>query len=386
MSSTTLRLVWGIFAVGMCLMPLTAKAEAEEAFLKAPQIITKPGKDHKGSSRNFQGIPSLARSPEGRLWAVWYGGIGKGEDHHNYVILVTSDDDGKSWSDAVAVVDPDGEGPVRAYDPELWIDPNGKLWFFWAQAIGHEGTIAGVWAMTTDEPEQPSPTWSAPQRLTDGIMMCKPTVLSTGEWLLPASTWRKTDNSAKAVVSTDQGKTWRVKGACNVPMQVRSYDEHMLVEKQDGRLWLLARTNYGIGESISTDHGKTWPELKKSSIAHANARFFIRRLNSKNLLLVKHGPIDTQTGREQLTAFISEDDGKTWPHSMLLDERKGVSYPDGVQAKDGTIYIIYDRNRRSDKEVLMARFTEEDVRNGKLTSKKGALRLIINAVGKPGMN
>jgi predicted neuraminidase len=299
---------------------------------------------------------------------------------------VTSNDDGQSWSDAALVIDPDGDGPARAYDPELWLDPTGKLWIFWAQAIGHAGSIAGVWAMTTDRPDEAAPTWSAPRRLTNGIMMCKPTVLSTGEWVLPASTWRKTDDSAKAVVSTDQGKTWTVRGACNVPVKTRSFDEHMFVEKLDGTLWLLVRTNYGIGESFSTDRGKTWPELKKSSIAHTNSRFFIRRLKSKNLLLVKHGPIDMQTGRSHLTAFVSDDDGKTWPYSLMLDERNGVSYPDGVEAEDGTIYIIYDRNRTKDKEILLARFTEEDVRNGKLTSKNGALRLLVNAAGKPGSN
>ena len=32
----------------------------------------------------------------------------------------------------------------------------------------------------------------------------------------------------------------------------RQFDEHMFVERKDGSLWLLVRTNYGIGESIST--------------------------------------------------------------------------------------------------------------------------------------
>jgi len=29
----------------------------------------------------------------------------------------------------------------------------------------------------------------------------------------------------------------------------------------------------------------------------------------------------------------------------LLDGREKVTYPDGVQAQDGTIYLIYDYNR-----------------------------------------
>ena len=49
---------------------------------------------------------------------------------------------------------------------------------------------------------------------------------------------------------------------------------------------LLVRTKYGIGESVSTDRGKTWAELTPTKLAHPSARFFIRRLDSGKLLLV----------------------------------------------------------------------------------------------------
>ena len=51
----------------------------------------------------------------------------------------------------------------------------------------------------------------------------------------------------------------------------------------------------------------------------------------------------------------------SWQGGLVLDERPGISYPDGFQAPDGTITISYDRNRSTDGEILMARFTEEDV-------------------------
>lgn len=347
-------------------------------FLEPPQIVSNPGPDHDGSTRLFQGIPSIARSPQGRLWAIWYGGRGAGEDHLNYVVLVTSGDDGRTWSNEALVIDPDDDGPVRAFDPEVWLDPDGRLWVFWAQSIGLDGTIAGVWALTTDNPDDENPQWSEPRRLTDGIMMCKPIVLSTGEWVLPASTWWKTDNSAKAVVSTDRGRTWQVRGACDVPKDARNCDEHMIVERNDGQLWMLVRTTYGIGESFSNDRGYTWSPLEPSSIAHPTSRFFIRRLHSGNLLLVKHGPMDERIDRRDLTAYLSKDDGQTWVGGLLLDERRGVSYPDGVQAPDGTIYIIYDYSRTGDKTILMARFTERDVTEGHCVSDKAALRVMVN--------
>src|SRR5690606_35410878 len=164
--------------------------------------------------------------------------------------------DGKSWQE-VLVVDPDGDGPVRAFDPELWIAPDGKLRWFWAQARQHDATLGGVWYVEIADPESAAPTPGQPIRATDGVMMCKPIVLSSGEWVLPASTWRKTDNSAKMVVSTDAGNNWSIRWAANVPPQNRVFDEQMFVERRDRSLWMLVRTNYGIGESISRDRGKT---------------------------------------------------------------------------------------------------------------------------------
>ncbi len=60
----------------------------------------------------------------------------------------------------------------------------------------------------------------------------------------------------------------------------------------------------------------------------------------------------------------------------MLDERKGISYPDGFQAPDGTIYISYDRNRATDGEILLARFTEEDVLAKELVGPKSKLKML----------
>jgi hypothetical protein len=350
---------------------------AEPVFLAPPQYVGPPQPQHAVTNRAFQGIPSMAVTPGGRLWADWYAGKTPSEDQNNYVVLSTSGDNGATWRE-VLVVDPDGEGPVRSFDPELWMAPDGELRVFWAQAQGHEATLGGVWCLQTAEPEAEQPTWEKPVRVTDGVMMCKPLVLTTGEWVLPASTWRRTDRSAKMVVSTDQGQTWAIRGACQVPVADRAFDEHIFVERKDGSLWLLARTKYGIGESVSTDRGVTWPELTASALAHPSARFFITRLHSGNLLLVKHGPIRERTGRSHLTAFISADDGRTWSGGLLLDERDGVSYPDGQQTADGLIRIIYDYSRTRARQILMATFREADVAAGEAVSDAVRLRQLVS--------
>jgi len=357
---------------------LAADESPNDAFMAPPQHIASPRlPDHAPTNRAFQGIPSLAVAPEGRLWANWYAGVTPAEDHNNYVVVSTSGDAGDSWTEAL-VIDPDGSGPVRAFDPELWLAPTGRLYVFWAQTTGHDGSVAGVWCIHTNGPDAAQPKWSEPHRLTDGIMMCKPTVLSTGEWILPASTWRNTDSSARLVVSSDQGDSWSLRGSCNVPKDVRAFDEHMITERRDGSLWMLARTKYGIGESVSTDRGATWPDLAPSKIAHPSARFFIRRLVSGNLLLVKHGALDKSSGRSHLTAYVSKDDGATWGGGLLLDERKSVSYPDGQQTSDGRIHIIYDFSRTGDRYILMATFREKDVNAGKQMSEDVQLRQLVS--------
>ncbi|MGE4488739.1 MAG: sialidase family protein [Kiritimatiellales bacterium] len=358
------------------LTTLIARAE-QAAFLNPPAYIAPPDSQHAVTNRGVTMVSSMAVTPGGRLWAVWYAGVTPGEDQNNYVVLATSGDDGKTWRETLAI-DPDGSGPVRAFDPEIWMTPDGTLYVFWAQTVGHDGTVAGVWTLKITNPEDAKPAYEAPKRLTDGVMMCKPIVLSSGEWVLPVSTWRKTDHSARMVVSSNQGKTWNVRGACNVPENVRSFDEHMIVERKNGSLWLLARTNYGIGESVSTDRGKTWPVLTPSSIPHTSSRFFITRLQSGNLLLVKHGPMNQKTGRSHLMAFISKNDGKTWSGGLLLDERSGISYPDGQQVADGTIYITYDYGRTAERNILFTSFQEEDAAAGRNVSDRVRLPQIIS--------
>jgi len=133
--------------------------------------------------------------------------------------------------------------------------------------------------------------------------------------------------------------------------------------------------HYGIGESVSQDRGTTWPKLVPSAIAHPSARFFVSRLASGNLLLVKHGPIAEKTDRSHLTAHVSTDDGKTWQGGLLLDERSGVSCPDGQQTPDGLIRIIYDFSRTGDRDILMATFREEGATAGRDASGLVRLRL-----------
>jgi hypothetical protein len=367
--------------------------EYPDAALEPVALNLSPGAEYHSRHRQWQGIPSLDRTANGTLWATWYSG-GKTEDADNYVLVVRSEDGGASWSQPVLVVDPPGR--VRAYDSNLWTDPLGRLWLCWSQSYEEvfDGR-AGVWFSRCDDPSASRPCWSAPRRLCHGVMLNKPTVLSTGEWLFPAGLWAPSiwmsaekpcftrhadlagERFSNVYVTCDQGETFALRGRADIPERV--FDEHMIIERGDGSLWLLARTAQGIGESFSTDGGRTWSLGQDSGLGGPNSRFFIRRLDSGNLLLVNHVEY---TGRNNLTALLSEDDGRSWPYRLLLDGRQDVSYPDGLQAPDGTIQIIYDHERYGAKEILLASFTEEDVRAGQPASDQCRLQHLVNRAGE----
>ncbi|HPN84482.1 MAG TPA: sialidase family protein [Victivallales bacterium] len=384
----------------------------KEALVPCPPNLS-PGAEYAPDKRYFQGIPAIERSPGGRLWAAWYSG-GQGESCFNYVILVTSGDDGETWSDPVLVIDPPGK--VRACDEALWIDPEGRLWLFWMQSHTLHDGPCGVWAIVTDEPDKANPSWSAPRRLADGVMLNKPTVLSSGEWLLPIGhngtkmianekrmlpkcyqsdilnlmteeEKRVVNERAKAnvFVSRDKGRTFTELGGVATPEEFKNHNEHMIVELKNRSLLMLVRTNYGIGKSISKDGGKNWSPVVESGIPHPASRFFLRKLKSGNLLLVKHGTMKVEDKsvepaklrRDNLTAYISDDDGCTWKGGLVLEERV-CSYPDGVQGKDGMIYVIYDLGRRKEKMILMTRFTEDDVLSAKFANPRSRQRMLVN--------
>ena len=347
--------------------------------------------------RLWQGIPSIEVTKKGRIFLTYYSG-GTKEEIGNYCILSKSDD-GEYFSD-IAITYLEGH---RCYDPCLWIDPLGRLWFTWGIAPDH-----AVWASVCDDPDSDELVWSEPRIVGQEVMMNKPTVLSSGDWLFPIAIWdlvglfggpngvvdasgKQSDQSERLAFvyrSVDNGATFERLGGSSVPQ--RSFDEHMVLELEDGRLAMYVRTKYGIGVSYSNDKGITWTEGDDSGLGGPCSRFFIRRLKSGRILLINHY---NNTGRSHLTAMLSEDDGKTWPYKLLLDERSNVSYPDATENSDGNIYITYDRERGgflnslekvydSAREVLIAKITEDDIIAGELESKDGYLKKIAVKLGR----
>ncbi|MFZ4748854.1 MAG: sialidase family protein, partial [Sphingomonas sp.] len=121
-----------ILLTALLFAPLAALHAADAPSLRPPQHLGPPRADQVVTNRAFSGIPSMAVAPKGRMWATWYAGSTPAEDLNNYCVLSTSSDGGATWNELLTI-DPDAGGPVRSFDPELWVSPDGRLFFFWAQ-------------------------------------------------------------------------------------------------------------------------------------------------------------------------------------------------------------------------------------------------------------
>ena len=354
-----------------------------------PRVDFAPGPRYADERRCFGICSSIARTPGGRLWCGFSSG-GTGEGHLNYGLVVTSDDDGASWTSPRVVFDTDGEGPIRTDHVVAWTAPGGALWLFWNQyPEGLCGPHSSLWAMTSANPDAAAPVWTPPRLIAAELnLLNKPTVLADGTWLLPTGSWQK-QVASRPLLSTDQGATF-VAGGELLAEPRPDFDEYMVVERRDGTLVALNRHPTSLLGCESRDRGQTWSLQQPIGMAHTNARFVFCRLPSGTWLLVKHGTLDwistsheaknRNVGRSHLTAYLSRDEGATWTGGLLVEERD-CSYPDAWVAADGQIYLTYERSRWHQPEILLAVFREEDVAAGRAIAAGSRFQMLVNRAG-----
>ena len=364
---------------------------------EVPYINHSPLPHYALKDQNYGMTIGHAVTKAGNIYVCWIGG---GDDPQAYTLLARSTDGGKSFSEPMLVIDPHDDSlpvPRCSIVCTLFCDEMGRLWLFFNQTLQHFDGKSSNWYIRCDNPDDETPVWSEPKYFSYGCTLNKPLVRKDGSWLLPVSLWKRyhitapfkeeykeldEERLAHVFESRDQGATWTQLGGVHFPDS--RFDEHMMIEREDGSIWMLGRIKDGLMESFSYDGGRTWTEAQRASVQSVSARFHLRKLPSGRILLIKHGPKAEEAAarREELTAFLSEDDGKTFPYALLLDERFEVSYPDADIGLDGEIYISYDRNRAIDGEIIMACIREEDILAGKLVNEKSYLKRVIVAPGR----
>ncbi len=371
------------------------------------RVDTRPHKRYRTANLDYGMTVGIEQTRGGRIWRCWVGG---GDNADAFFLLAWSDDGGRRWTDTKAVVDPhDASLPEkrRTIAGNIWCDPDGRLWLFYDVGITYFDGRGGTWCTVCDNPDARHPKWSEPRYMGVGFTLNKPTVLSNGDWVLPQSLWKRdiidilldygrernvyhdawheydSLRSANVFISSDKGESWQLHTGVVVPGQ--RFDENMIVEHEDGSLSMTIRSKAGwIYRSLSHDKGRTWSEPQEWQ-PHIDSRHFIRKLSDGSIVLVRHGITEHKLKRRShLRAFISFDDGKTWEGGLLLDERGGVSYPDGFESRDGHIYISYDRKRSTEGEILLAGFTVDDILGKEIVSPRSFLKRVIFKPGKIG--
>lgn len=336
-----------------------------------------PGDDQETyapSSRKWNGLPSIVVTPNGRLWAVWMTGGFLEPDHLNYNVMYYSDDGGITWSDEFLIIDSKNtERPV--YDPRLFYDQDGTLWFY----INY-GKTKGI-IITNPDCDNPSEELKFSSSLLDfqaGPFAHRPTILSSkweNIWLAPAEESANV-NEQRVYASSNKFLYELYSTAITSSPANKRFNESQIVELSDGKLMMVSRLDGGAGIEVaySNDGGKSWSENKTNlgiPFIGPGSKFHIERLPSGALLFLNH---KSTTSREKLTAYLSYDDGKTWPYSLVFDDREsftggywGVSYPESTVDSDGNIYIIWDQ-RTPLVEINIAKVNENDIKNGKIVT------------------
>jgi len=212
-------------------------------------------------------------------------------------------------------------------------------------------------------------TWSPPRDLKPevGDFIGGPGVgiqLQSGRLLIPGYGPDAAGTTfSRVVYSDDHGLTWHAGAPIKAPT-----DESQAVELTPGTVMLNARCNAGHGcryVAISHDQGETWstegdePALPEPCCqASLIAGEVTGGAGARRVLLFSNpatpGPWNDRT---KLTVRVSEDLGKSWPVSRLLDPGP-AAYSCLALLRDGTVGLLYETGEVHPYErIAFARFS-----------------------------
>ncbi|MFE8887873.1 exo-alpha-sialidase [Pseudarthrobacter enclensis] len=344
------------------------------------------------ASNFFYRIPALSYLGNGVVLAAWDGRPGSAADapNPNSIVQRRSTDGGRTWGPVQVIAAghvADASGPKYGYsDPSYIYDAEaGKVFAFFVYSkdqgfggsqFGNDDADRNVISSAVIESSDAGATWSQPRLITGvtkpGTSKTSPVAgdvrsnfASSGEGIQLkygpykgrliqqyAGDVRQADGTNRiqsySVYSDDHGATWH-KGA-NVGDRM---DENKTVELSDGRVLLNSRDNANQGYrkvAVSTDGGATYgpvtqdTELPDPANNGAIARMFPNApqgsSDAKKLIFTN---ANSKTGRENVSARVSCDDGATWPGVRTI--RSGFSaYSTVTRLDEGRFGVLYEGN------------------------------------------
>ncbi|MBK0350826.1 exo-alpha-sialidase [Leclercia adecarboxylata] len=342
-----------------------------------PSMITGIPAGYEESNRKFQGVPSIARSGS-RYWMAWWADKNSiGENHGNFFVIGYSDDNCKTFTQSHILAYP-ANNNHKLLDPMLWTNPeSGEMWLFFGSMSKPEQSedgLIGCWCTVLENPNAPRGfSWSLPVKYRNIGDPRRPVRIG-GKWLQCIDMYRATiqpiypETAGCEFVEFNPLTKSTVNLGHNTPNNNGAYGgyfETELIQRMDGSLMSTTRgasSTAGIlWRSFSYDGGKTWSAQEAYSALGTvgSSRTWLGRLPSGRLLIV----YNASTNRKALTIKLSEDDGETWPYSVVLegaDSPQTVSYP--IVAFDGDdIYTIYDYGRDVANEIRVTTVKETEI-------------------------
>lgn len=326
-------------------------------------------------------IPAIRQLCDGTLLVVNDRRNDSQDDLPNEIDVVSrySTDGGQTWSEPVYIAK--NSGRMFGYgDPGLAELEDGTVLctFCGGQRLDKsnwDDPQRSYYSVSTDHGR----TWSEPVNITGSIWgpdpanpFCKrynssffssgnSLVLSQGEHkgrMLVANvttydSWRGICNHA--VYTDDGGKTWNVSGLAYADKG----DEAKMVELKDGRILMSIRQTGNRAYVISEDSGETWSEPSFWPEICTNAcNGDLIRYNDDILL---HS-VPNSMKRENVSVFLSFDEGKTWPEHKSICHGRSV-YSSLTVLPDGTIGAYLEEDPTGACELWYENFSMEWLRN-----------------------
>ena len=395
--------------------------KTEAARLAALGPDGKSFKRHHNGMVNYR-IPAMAISTKGTIIAMCNGRTGTGLDQCEYCTIVArrSTDGGKTWEPETtvmeipyrsiftgsAIVDPTtgeimffcNQWPMKARAKKLYTDPksdkayegfgilrsrdDGKTWKFERFKFKPGKLLTGA----------------DPSGSDTGFMISKGPY--KGRLIIPARSGTSVENMEKfceknhlrmnwydkskdgkprgvgcntVVYSDDHGKTWTIGG-----IERPGTGEACLAELSDGTLYLDSRIPGGFRvASISKDGGENFtdptvtPVICPNSGCAASVITVPREVHGRRLLILTT-PTHNEFGwsmfrdRKEFTAFVSFDDGKTWPVRKLINEGPS-GYSVSVMDQKGNFLVLYEKGKAfyRDTGISIVKFNIQWLLDGK---------------------
>lgn len=304
---------------------------------------------------------TICQLPNKDLIAAWFAGTNEFEEGEPDQVIMGSTfnkESGKWGASRVWVNVPS----KAAGNPRLFVTPNKVIWLIAPINYGEwcEGGTRLFYKCSYDL----GCNWTDLALLIDeaGILgKNKPIITKDASWIIPAEqekTWE-----ACFLKSEDEGKTWSIVGK-NISGGMNCI-QPTVVQLSNGDLLAYMRTRGedAIAETYSNDNGSTWSKAKLTSLPNNNSGIDMVRLYSGNLVLVCNKIKFKKVRRPglgwglrtPLNVLLSANEGQTWEHEIVLEDKPGeYSYPSVIQSDEGTIHIVYSCNRTKIKHVMLS--------------------------------